>query len=152
VGRLVAIGLPLALSAFWLFPRLGSPLWGVPERAVSRPGLSDSMTPGGWLDLMADDNPALRVEFFGARPALQDMYWRGPVLWDFDGRSWIQAYAMRQLPAAPAARRNIVWDYQIEFEPTDRRQLVRWICRAPRLRAASFRRTTACIPPRRSMH
>lgn len=124
VGKLMAIGLPLALSVFWLFPRLGSPLWGVPERAVGRPGLSDSMTPGGWLDLMADDNPALRVEFFGARPALQEMYWRGPVLWDFDGRSWTLGHAMRQLPAAPAARRNIVWDYRIELEPTDRRQLV----------------------------
>src|SRR5690606_6545524 len=28
VWRLVAIGLPLALAAFWLFPRLASPLWG----------------------------------------------------------------------------------------------------------------------------
>ena len=124
VGKLMAIGLPLVLSAFWLFPRLGSPLWGVPERAISRPGLSDSMTPGGWLDLMADDNPALRVEFFGARPALEEMYWRGPVLWDFDGRSWTQDRAMQHLPAAPAVRKNIVWDYQIELEPTDRRQLV----------------------------
>jgi len=124
VGKLMAIGLPLVLCAFWLFPRLGSPLWGVPERAISRPGLSDSMTPGGWLDLMADDNPALRVEFFGARPALEEMYWRGPVLWDFDGRSWTQDRAMQHLPAAPAVRKNIVWDYQIELEPTDRRQLV----------------------------
>jgi transglutaminase-like putative cysteine protease len=124
VGKLMAIGLPLALSVFWLFPRLASPLWGVPERAVGRPGLSDSMTPGGWLDLMADDTPALRVNFFGGHPAPQEMYWRGPVLWDFDGRSWTQAGAMRPLPVAPAGRRNIVWDYQIEFEPTDRRQLV----------------------------
>ena len=59
IGRLVAIGLPLALAAFWLFPRLATPLWGVPERALARPGLSDSMTPGGWLDLMADDAPAM---------------------------------------------------------------------------------------------
>ncbi|MGH8025152.1 MAG: transglutaminase TgpA family protein [Pseudoxanthomonas sp.] len=124
VGKLVAIGLPLALSMFWLFPRLGSPLWGVPERALGRPGLSENMTPGEWLDLMADDTPALRVEFFGARPASQEMYWRGPVLWDFDGRSWTQPSGMRQLPAQPVGRTDSVWDYQIEFEPTDRRQLV----------------------------
>lgn len=124
VGKLVGIGLPLALSMFWLFPRLGSPLWGVPERALSRPGLSDEMTPGQWLDLMADDTPALRAEFFGAPPAPQDMYWRGPVLWDFDGRSWTQPLWMRQLPAQPVGSRNIAWDYRIEFEPTDRRQLV----------------------------
>ena len=124
VGKLVGIGLPLALSMFWLFPRLGSPLWGVPERALSRPGLSDEMTPGEWLDLMADDTPALRAEFFGAPPAPQEMYWRGPVLWDFDGRSWTQPGWMRQLPAQAVGRGNSTWDYQIEFEPTDRRQLV----------------------------
>lgn len=124
VGKLVGIGLPLALSMFWLFPRLGSPLWGVPERALGRPGLSDNMTPGEWLDLMVDDTPALRAEFFGASPAPQEMYWRGPVLWDFDGRSWTQPRWMRQLPVQPVGSRNSTWDYQIEFEPTDRRQLV----------------------------
>lgn len=124
IARLVAIGLPLVLAMFWLFPRLGSPLWGVPERALGRPGLSDRMTPGEWLDLMADDTPALRVQFFGARPQSRDMYWRGPVLWDFDGRSWTQPQMMRHVPARPVQRRNPGWDYQIEFEPTDRRQLV----------------------------
>jgi len=123
-GKLVAIGLPLALAAFWLFPRLGSPLWGVPERAVARPGLSDSMTPGEWLDLMSDDRPALRAQFFGDTPAPQDLYWRGPVLWDFDGRSWTQPRWMRGIPAEPVVVRPVVWDYEIEMEPTDRRQLV----------------------------
>ena len=124
VGKLVAIGLPLALTAFWLFPRLGSPLWGVPERAVARPGLSDSMSPGGWLDLMGDDRPALRAQFFGAQPAMAEMYWRGPVLWDFDGRTWTQPQWMRGIPAEPVTARGAQWDYEIEFEPTDRRQLV----------------------------
>ncbi|HYM86107.1 MAG TPA: DUF3488 and transglutaminase-like domain-containing protein, partial [Pseudoxanthomonas sp.] len=124
VGRLVAIGLPLALAAFWLFPRLGSPLWGVPERAMARPGLSDSMTPGGWLDLMSDDSPALRVQFFGTPPAAREMYWRGPVLWDFDGRTWTQPQWLAGIPSEPVTARPVVWDYEIELEPTDRRQLV----------------------------
>ncbi|WP_454831541.1 transglutaminase family protein [Pseudoxanthomonas wuyuanensis] len=124
VGRLVALGLPLMLAAFWLFPRFPSPLWGVPERALAKPGLSDSMTPGGWLDLMADDNPALRVQFFGATPRPEQMYWRGPVLWDFDGRSWTQPQWMSGLPAEPVTAGETVWDYQVELEPTDRRQLV----------------------------
>ncbi|KAF1721343.1 transglutaminase TgpA family protein [Pseudoxanthomonas wuyuanensis] len=124
VGRLVALGLPLMLAAFWLFPRFPSPLWGVPERALAKPGLSDSMTPGGWLDLMADDNPALRVQFFGATPRPEQMYWRGPVLWDFDGRSWTQPQWMSGLPAEPVTAGETVWDYQMELEPTDRRQLV----------------------------
>ncbi|PCU45383.1 DUF3488 domain-containing protein, partial [Listeria monocytogenes] len=45
VGKLVALGLPLALAAFWLFPRLSEPLWGLPDRAVGKPGLSDHMEP-----------------------------------------------------------------------------------------------------------
>ncbi|MBF6023600.1 transglutaminaseTgpA domain-containing protein [Lysobacter niastensis] len=124
IGRLLAIGLPLALSVFWLFPRLGTPLWGVPERAMARPGLSDRMTPGEWIDLMTDDTPALRVRFFGPAPDTSRMYWRGPVLWNFDGRSWTQPQWLRGVPAAestPAAER---WDYELEIEPTDRRQLV----------------------------
>jgi len=124
IGRLLAIGLPLALATFWLFPRLASPLWGVPERALSRPGLSDRMTPGQWVDLMNDDSPALRVRFFGANPRTSQMYWRGPVLWHFDGRSWTQPQWMRGLPPAPSESRAARWDYEMEIEPTDRRQLV----------------------------
>ena len=124
VWRLIAIGLPLALAAFWLFPRLATPLWGVPERALARPGLSDSMSPGEWVDLMTDDTPALRVQFTGAAPPTSQMYWRGPVLSNFDGRSWTRALWMRGLPPAPVRSGPIRWVYQIELEPTDRRELV----------------------------
>ena len=124
VGKLVAIGLPLALAAFWLFPRLGTPLWGVPERTLSRPGLSDTMTPGEWLDMMVDDSPALRVQFFGAPPAPHEMYWRGPVLWDYDGRTWTQPAGVSSIPAEPFVAGATRWDYQIELEPTDHRHLV----------------------------
>lgn len=122
--RLIAIGLPLALAAFWLFPRIGSPLWGVPERSLARPGLSDHMSPGDWIDLMSDDAPALRVRFSGPEPQPSQMYWRGPVLWNFDGRTWTQPSWLRGLPPAEAPRAAAVWDYEMEIEPTDRRQLV----------------------------
>ncbi len=124
VWRLIGIGLPLALAAFWLFPRVGSPLWGVPERALARPGLSDRMSPGEWVDFMSDDTPALRVRFFGSAPPTSQMYWRGPVLWDFDGRTWKQPRWMRGLPRADVRRGATIWDYELEMEPTDRRQLL----------------------------
>ncbi|MCF7223473.1 transglutaminase TgpA family protein [Marilutibacter chinensis] len=124
IGRLLAIGLPLALAAFWLFPRLGNPLWGIPERSLARPGLSDSMRPGEWVDLMADDTPTLRVKFFGQAPPTSQMYWRGPVLWDFDGREWTQPRWLRGLPPAPMEPATPGWDYEIEVEPTDDRLLV----------------------------
>ncbi len=126
VGRMALIGLPLALVVFWLFPRLVSPLWGVPDRAVSKPGLSDRMSPGDWIDMIGDDSPALRVTFFGAQPNVTDMYWRGPVFWDFDGRSW-SALRWRGAPAQQAADATAGekrYDYEMELEPTDRRQMV----------------------------
>jgi len=124
VARLLLLGLPLAMATFWLFPRLSQPLWGLPERAVARPGLSDSMEPGQWLDLMADDAPALRAQFNGPVPDADQRYWRGPVLTRFDGRRWERDRRSEQdTPATvePGAQR---WDYTIDYEPTDRRQLV----------------------------
>lgn len=124
VGKLMLLALPLALSAFWLVPRLGSPLWGIPDRVVSRPGLSDSMEPGAWIDLMADDSPALRAQFFGPVPPADQRYWRGPVLTRFDGRSWTRSN--RQQRTAPTAFQagDVRWDYLIEYEASDDRQLV----------------------------
>ncbi len=122
--RMAALGLPFALAAFWLFPRLATPLWGVPERALARPGLSGEMSPGQWLDLMTDDSPALRARFFGAVPAMDQMYWRGPVLWHYDGRTWRQSGWMGAIPPADARTGTPAWDYEIALEPTDRRQLV----------------------------
>lgn len=124
VGRLVALGLPLALIAFWLFPRLGEPLWGLPDRAVGKPGLSDRMEPDRWLDLMADDTPAMRVTFNGEVPAPEQRYWRGPVLTRFDGRVWELDRQAQHAEPPQVIRGAPRWDYQIDYEPTDRRQLV----------------------------
>ena len=120
---LVGVGLPFALAAFWLFPRLArAPLWGTPGMSQARPGLSETMSPGEWVDLLSDDSPALRVQFFGATPANTQFYWRGYTFWDFDGRTWTQARWIDAMPPAavvPSAQR---WEYQVELEPTDRRQ------------------------------
>lgn len=124
VGGLMLLALPLALSAFWLVPRLPTPLWGTPDRVVGRPGLSDSMQPGDLGDMMADDSPALRVEFFGPVPAQEQRYWRGPVLTRFDGRRWSRMRSQRseQMPSVTNSAQR--WDYQIDYEPTDQRELV----------------------------
>lgn len=124
VGKLLALGLPLALAAFWLFPRLASPLWGVPERAMGTTGLSDEMSPGDWLDLLVDDSPALRVRFRGAEPDRTQMYWRGPVMWQFDGRTWSRSDWLARAAPAPVEHAGPRWTYQVEVEPTERRQLV----------------------------
>lgn len=121
--QLLLIGLPLALAAFWLFPRLATPLWGVPERALARPGLSEAMRPNDWLDMMADDTPTLRVRFFGPPPRPEEMYWRNMTLWHFDGEEWTQPSWTRYLPAPRSELASQRWDYELEVEPTDRSQL-----------------------------
>lgn len=124
VARMTAIGLPVAMATFWLFPRLGTPAWGVPERALARPGLSDSMSPGEWLDIIGDETPALRVKFFGPAPARDAMYFRGPVLWNYDGRTWTASDFARALPPAPLRPGPNRYDYELEVEPTDRSAMV----------------------------
>ncbi|WP_133498325.1 transglutaminase TgpA family protein [Cognatilysobacter terrigena] len=122
--RTLLFGIPLALAIFWLFPRIGTPLWGVPDRAAAKVGLSDRMSPGDWVDLLADDSVAVRARFIGPTPPKSAMYWRGPVLWDFDGRTWARArdIGIWSLDRAqPSATR---WTYTLEVEPTDRTQLV----------------------------
>lgn len=126
LGRMLWMGLPLVLLAFWLFPRLPAPLWGVPERSMARTGLSDEMSPGDWIDMMADDTPALRAQFEGAEPRTQDLYWRGPVLWEYDGRTWRTAPSLRMLPATAGVVQagSVTWRYQLELEPTENRQII----------------------------
>ena len=98
--KLLALALPVGLTLFLLFPRWGSPLWGLPEDALdSRSGLSDSMSPGSIQSLFMDDSPAFRATFEAGMPSNSELYWRGPVFWDFDGTSWKSGYLSRNLRA-----------------------------------------------------
>ena len=121
-GKLLLLALPLVLAAFWLFPRLASPLWGLPDRAVSKPGLSESMTPDRWMDALNDDTPAMRARFIGPAPHPQEMYWRAMTLRDFDGRTWtpapLSATGAPKLSLAP-----VRWHYTLDVEPSDQRLL-----------------------------
>jgi transglutaminase-like putative cysteine protease len=126
VALAVAMALPLAMAGFWLFPRLSSPIWGLPENALGRSGLGDRMTPDEWVDLFSDDTPALRVRFDGADPARKDLYWRGEVLWEFDGQTWSRGQVAVPLssPAPVRPTRAAPVRYEVSMEPTDRLYLV----------------------------
>jgi len=123
--RLMALAVPVGLAFFVFFPRLASPLWGIPDTTLdSKSGLSDSMSPGSIQSLFMDDSPAFRAEFSGAVPAASERYWRGPVFWRFDGRTWKGGYYGRNIDAAefPGAGEN-AWDYTIQLEPNERNWL-----------------------------
>jgi len=95
-GMLLVQALPLMLIFFVLFPRLQQPLWGVPQDAYSgMTGLSDNMAPGNISKLSLSGATAFRVEFHGKPPAKNQLYWRGPVLSTYDGRTWrINSYSI----------------------------------------------------------
>lgn len=83
------MGIPLAAMLFVLFPRAAAPLWGMRDTSTARTGLSEEMQPGEIAQLIQSREIAFRVEFEGTRrPARSDLYWRGPVLRQFDGTKW----------------------------------------------------------------
>lgn len=88
-ATLMVQSIPVMLVLFFLFPRVQGPLWGMPTDAYGgMTGLSDSMTPGNISSLIQSDAIAFRAKFEGRPPDRPFLYWRGPVFWDFDGRTW----------------------------------------------------------------
>jgi transglutaminase-like putative cysteine protease len=87
--RSAALGLPLMVLLFALFPRIG-PLWGLPQDAVGKTGLSGTMRMGGVAEIANDDSIAFRVRFDGPAPPPNELYFRGPVLSRYDGDEWRQ--------------------------------------------------------------
>ncbi|MGQ9424704.1 transglutaminase TgpA family protein [Gilvimarinus sp. F26214L] len=90
-AKLLAQSVPLMVVLFIVMPRIGS-IWAVPQQEhTAQSGVSDSMSPGDFSSLTQDDSRAFRVTFEGEIPPARDLYWRGLVLSEFDGRSWTQA-------------------------------------------------------------
>jgi transglutaminase-like putative cysteine protease len=118
-GLLVAQALPLALLLFVLFPRLPGPFWGVAAGESARTGLGDEMTPGDISELSLEGTVAFRVRFFGPMPPPAQRYWRGPVLQEFDGRSWRRTQG-QAFPQQEVVVSGEPVDYQVTLEPTDR--------------------------------
>ncbi len=122
---LMALALPIGMVFFLLFPRWGSPLWGLPEDALdARSGLSDSMSPGSIQSLFMDDSPAFRAQFEGGMPRNSDLYWRGPVFTEFDGNSWKVSYLSRNLRADTRPDyKTAPFRYVVQMEPTEQKWL-----------------------------
>ncbi|HET6433920.1 DUF3488 and transglutaminase-like domain-containing protein [Dyella sp.] len=116
---LLVVSLPLTLFAFALVPRLGAPLWGAPQNDQARSGLSSEMSPGAMTDLLIDDSPAMRVAFDGPLPQRALLYFRGYVMWNYDGSSWHAADVAGD-PADLAEPSDPV-SYTITLLPTARR-------------------------------
>ena len=128
-GLLLLQSLPMMLLLFVLFPRIHTPLWGLPADAFSaHTGLSDSMSPGAISLLSQSDAIAFRVQFArdasgGAVPPQPLRYWRGPVLVDFDGRTWRMASTPQTVRSLPYVSLGQTLSYAVTLEPHNRQWL-----------------------------
>ena len=125
-GWMALLGTPIMLTLFLLFPRI-APLWGVPtdsERA--RTGLANDMQVGAIASLALDGSIAMRLQFIGsAAPPSQSLYFRGPVLTRFDGRTW-SATSPDAIGTAPPVvhTQGAPVTYKVDMFPDQMRSLV----------------------------
>jgi transglutaminase-like putative cysteine protease len=117
-GRMFLYALPLAVLLFLLFPRLPGHFWAVPARQQATTGINDEVSPGDVSELSLSGAIAFRAKFEGDPPPPNERYWRGPVMHDFDGRTW-------RRPQFPYVTQRIVpagktYDYRIVLEPHNR--------------------------------
>ena len=119
-GRTLLLALPLGVALFLLFPRLPGALWAIPRSDEAATGLSESMSPGSITRLIATYEPAFRVTFIGARPPPEQLYWRGPVLHEFDGSTWRRRPANLG-PRASLEYLGVPYRYLVALEPSRQR-------------------------------
>ena len=122
-GRLLLHALPVALALFVLFPRLPGPLWAIPGSTSSgATGLNDTMSPGDITNLGLSDEIAFRVAFESRPPRANDLYWRGPSLSNFNGRTWSLPQGMRrgERVIETIEYRGEPTSYRVTLEPNGR--------------------------------
>ncbi len=122
-GIMLLQSAPLMLVLFVLFPRVQGPIWGMPQDAYGgMTGLSDEMSPGSVSRLIVSDAIAFRVSFDAQMPPVNQLYWRGPVMWDFDGYTWTVPRLPFVTPREYQALDNAV-EYAVTVEPHGKRWL-----------------------------
>ncbi len=120
--HLLLQALPIALVLFLLFPRIPGPIWALPKTSTAaRSGLDDVLSPGSISHLVLSDEVAFRVDFRSAIPPKPLLYWRGPVLWDYDGKSWTTGIRHMKGGAVRAIGAGV--EYEVMQEATGRKWL-----------------------------
>ena len=114
--------IPALLILFILFPRVNGPLWGLPEDTLtSITGIDDQMTPGSISKLIQSDEVAFRVSFEETIPEQEELYWRGPVLWQTDGRKWTRGSTQPLLSNRAIDFSGKTLRYELMMEPTNKK-------------------------------
>ena len=121
-ARALAMAIPLTAACFLFFPRVAGQFWALQRGEQAMSGLSDEMSPGGISKLANDYEPAFRVRFEGLRPPQEALYWRGPVLNDFDGFTW-RRIRSKGYAATSVEMLGEPFRYRITLEPSNQRWL-----------------------------
>jgi transglutaminase-like putative cysteine protease len=117
-ARAALLGAPVMVALFVLFPRIG-PLWGLPQDAGAKTGLSGTMRMGAVAEIANDDSVAMRIRFSGPPPPPQSLYFRGPVLGVFDGMEWRRVESV--MANAELGELRVLGDpvdYEVTLEPS----------------------------------
>ena len=135
----VSVGLaaPLLAFMFVVMPRL-PPLWTMPlQTQQARIGMSEDLSPGTFNRPARSAELAFHAGFSDPLPPTSELYWRGALLDEFDGRRWKvecdchfdwRASTARPRPAEPPA-------YTVVLEPHGRR----WVFTLDRARLSDER-------------
>ena len=125
---LLVQSIPMMLVLFVLFPRI-SPLWTVPlESQAAKSGVTDRMSPGDIARLSLSPELAFKASFNGPVPGPGQLYWRGLVLENYDGKTWTRRANLtdsiwRNKQSKPVWAKDIerlgsTQSYSIILEPT----------------------------------
>lgn len=125
-ARLIAYAAPLTVAMWIFFPRISTPFWAVPiDTSSASSGLSDQMSPGDISSLSMSNAVAFRVKFEGTVPPPHQRYWRGLVLYRFNGRTW----SGNEPSLGSGARSEVDYlgdplRYQVTMEPTQQHWVI----------------------------
>ncbi len=97
--QLFVLAFPLMMLLFVTFPRIPGPLWdlgiafGLPVKIMLEKGDGDfgkstSLSPRGFRRNTQQNGNVLVAEFEGPPPFKSQLYWRGPVYYEYDGENW----------------------------------------------------------------
>ncbi len=125
IAKMLLVSIPLVVIFFLFFPRI-APLWHMPFKTQqAKTGISNIMAPGDIVELTKSAEIAFRADFSGLVPDKSQLYWRGLVLGEFDGRTWRQS--TEYFPLAPhKVDPGILYEdagasYQVMMEPHQQR-------------------------------
>ncbi len=112
---LMVQALPIMLVMFLIFPRIQGGFWGRNPVHIASTGFSEEISFGSIASLAKNHEIAFRVEFDAPPPPREHLYWRGIVLWEFDGTTWRRGE--KRQGTSPAVQNEQEISYTLTLEP-----------------------------------